>query len=108
MNFILRKVIYGFLLLGGTLIALTPFLIAAISGDESIVKNDSIVFPMFLSGLAMVIASSVFSKRAFRCPSCGNRMTTHGGGTAGTYAGGLLGTFRILRLKNCPICGIEL
>ena len=108
MNFILKKAIYGFLLLGGTLISLTPFLIAVVTGDESIVKNDALVFPMFLSGLAMVIVSSVFSKRAFRCLSCGNRMTTRDGGTAGTYAGGLLGTFRILKLKKCPICGIEL
>ena len=108
MNFLLKKVLYGFLLLGGTLIALTPFLIAAITGDEAIVKNDAVVFQMFLSGLVMVIASSIFSKRAFKCPSCGNRMTTRRGGTAGTYAGGLLGTFRILKLRNCPVCGAEL
>ena len=108
MSFLLKKVLYGFLLLGGTLIALTPFLTAAVTGDEAIVKNDAVVFPMFLSGMAMVIVSSIFSKRAFKCPSCGNRMTTHAGGTAGTYAGGLLGTFRILKLRNCPICGVEL
>ena len=108
MSFLFKKILYGFLLLGGTLIALTPFLIAAITNDEAIVKNDAVVFPMFLTGMAMVIASSIFSKRAFKCPSCGKRMTTRDGGTAGTYAGGLLGTFRILKLRNCPICGAEL
>ena len=103
-----KKIIYGVLLLGGTLIFLSPFLFAAFTGNESIIQNNSLVYPLTLSGLSMVIAASIYAKRAFVCPACKQRLTTHQGGTAGTYAGGLLGTFRILSMKRCPLCGTEL
>ena len=108
MSLLLKKILYFGLLWGGCLAVLSPIVIAMTGRDESATHNSGISYPLFAVGLVMIISAIVFACKTFRCTACNNHYIIFQGGKNGTYAGGLTGMVRILRLRKCPTCGEDL
>ena len=108
MKILSKKIVYACLLAAGVITVLSPFWLAAVFGDGTIVDNNYVAIPLMILGLLILVIANVFAAKAFRCASCMNPYIVHQGGRSGTVAVGLSGILRILRLKRCPHCNEEL
>jgi len=111
MSFFHKKIVFIILLSSGVLIALAPFIFAAITKNEDIIRNNIVLYPMVLVGLGLIIASDIFQKRAFICPKCRAVLVEHGGGPSSGFPfwifgpfGLMIGLIKSFKMKECPYC----
>jgi hypothetical protein len=95
MTFSIAKSICLCLIIIGIILGLSPFLFAAITGNEAII-HEKITRILFLSGLALLIGSNIFGTFFLRCPSCGVKLFTG--------KGGIIGIIKFIKMKQCPNC----